>query len=380
MTKKKIAIIVTSVLMVKFFLVPHLKALAKIYDVTLILKNDEPGILLGLDLPVRVILIPIERKVSLFKDINALVLLVKLLKLEKFDLVHTITPKAGLLGTIAAWVSRVPVRIHTFQGEIWANKTGLWRLILRLLDKLVAQLATNLTIVSESERQYLISERIISANKSSVLGKGSISGVDFTRFNINHTKRALLREKLSLTEHDVLFVYVGRLNVDKGLLELGDAFLKLAKEMPNVYLLIVGPDEENVVDQLTGVKSIVGDRLVFKSYTDNPEVEMQPADVFVLPSYREGFGVVVIEAAACGVPAIGSRIYGIIDAIEDGVTGKLFEVGNSVDLYKQMKVLASSSSLRERMGHDAYLRVKRDFVQEVLVNHMVSFYAQLLRH
>lgn len=376
--KKRVAIIVTSVLMVKFFLVPHLKALAKEYDVTLILKNDEPDILRSMDLPLKIIVIPIERKINFFKDIYALILLVNLIWKHKFDLVHTLTPKAGLLGTIAAWINRVPVRIHTFQGEVWANKKGLWRLILRSLDKLVALLTTHLLVVSESERQYLISEKIISERSSSVLGKGSIGGVDFSQFNINPAKRASARTAMHLAENDVLFVYVGRLNLDKGLLDLGEAFRLLAKEMPNVHLLIVGPDEEDIVAKLSYVQEAVGNRLSFQPYTSNPEMVMQASDVLVLPSYREGFGVVVIEAAACGVPAIGSRIYGVVDAIEGDMTGKFFEKGDVLDLYNQMKTLASSKSLREAMGQQAFQRVKRDFVQQDLVNHLIAFYSKLI--
>ena len=376
--KKRVAIVVTSVLMVKFFLVPHLKSLAKIYDVTLIVKNDEPEILLSMDLPLKTIFIPIERKFNFFKDIYALILLVNIIRNQKFDLVHTLTPKAGLLGSLAAWINCVPIRIHTFQGEIWANKKGLWRLILRLLDKLVAKLSTNIIVVSKSERQYLIAERIIPENKSSVIAKGSISGVNFSQFNVDKAKRASLRKLMQLTDEDILFLYVGRLNVDKGLLDLGTAFHLLSKEMPNIHLLIVGPDEENIILKLTAIKEAVGNRLTFQSYTPQPQHVMQSADVLVLASYREGFGVVVIEAAACGVPAIGTNIYGIVDAIEGEVTGKFFEKGNILDLYTQMKVLASSKELREQMGNAAYRRVSLDFLQEDLVDGMVKFYEKLV--
>lgn len=376
--KKKIAVIVTSVLMVKFFLIPHLTALAKVYDVTLILKNDAPEILQGMNLPVKIMLIPIERKIDLFKDIYALFLLIKIIRNENFDLVHTLTPKAGLLATVAAWINQVPVRIHTFQGEVWANKKGLWRFILRCLDKLVAKLTTNILVVSESERQYLIAEKIIAKNKSCVLGSGSISGVDFLRFRKDEANRELLRKELHLDENDILFIYVGRMNIDKGLLDLAQAFDMLAKEMPNVHLQMIGPDEESIISKLAHIKQSVGNRLSYMPYTAMPELAMLPADILVLPSYREGFGVVVIEAAALAIPAIGSRIYGIIDAIEDELTGQLFEKGNVLDLYKQMKILAASKELRLKMGQEAYNRVKRDFVQADLVAKTVDLYSKLL--
>ena len=373
--KKRVAIVVTSVLMVKFFLVPHLKSLAKIYDVTLIVKNDEPEILLSMDLPLKTIFIPIERKFNFFKDIYALILLVNIIRNQKFDLVHTLTPKAGLLGLLAAWINCVPIRIHTFQGEIWANKKGLWRLILRLLDKLVAKLSTNIIVVSKSERQYLIAERIIPENKSSVIAKGSISGVNFSQFNVDKAKRASLRKLMQLTDEDILFLYVGRLNVDKGLLDLGTAFHLLSKEMPNIHLLIAGPDEENIISKLSAIKEVVGNRLTFQSYTPQPQDVMQSADVLVLPSYREGFGVVVIEAAACGIPAIGSNIYGIQDAIVLGETGLFFEKQSISDLLEKMRWMVDNPGERVLMGLKARKRVEMFFNQPDVVNATLEFYA-----
>lgn len=373
--KKRVAIIVTSVLMVKFFLVPHLKSLAKIYDVTLIVKNDEPEILRSLDLPLKIIILPIERKVNFLKDIYVLILLVNKIRNQKFDLVHTFTPKAGLLGSLAAWINCIPIRIHTFQGEIWANKKGLWRLILRLSDKLVAKLSTNIIVVSESERQYLIAEKIIQENKSSVIANGSISGVNFSQFNVDKVKRASLRKLIQLTDEDILFLYVGRLNEDKGLLDLGAAFHLLSKEIQNVHLLITGPDEENIISKLSAIKEVVGNRLTFQSYTSQPQHVMQSADVLVLPSYREGFGVVVIEAAACGIPAIGSNIYGIQDAIVLGETGLFFEKQSIPDLLEKMRWMVDNSGERVLMGLKARKRVEMSFNQTDIVNATLEFYA-----
>lgn len=174
--KPKIAVVVTSVLMVQFFLVPHLEALSKKYEVTLLLKNDQPEILASMRLPCRVVLAPIERKIHLLQDLYGLWFLAVFFWREKFDLVHALTPKAGLLGMAAAWLVRVPIRIFTFQGEIWANRTGLWRWILRSLDKLIGLLATHITVVSHTERSYLINEGIIAENKSCVLGGGLLVG------------------------------------------------------------------------------------------------------------------------------------------------------------------------------------------------------------
>ena len=161
---KRIVIFVTSVYMVRFFLIPHLKALSQKYDVTLILNNDAPEILASIDIPVTIINLPIERKISLFKDFQVLLKSILLFRKEKFDVVHTMTPKGGLIGIVAAFIARIPRRVHTFQGEVWVNKTGFMRILLRMLDRLVSGLSTHLTVVSHGEREFLIQEKIIDKN------------------------------------------------------------------------------------------------------------------------------------------------------------------------------------------------------------------------
>ena len=377
--RKKIALIVTSVLMVRFFLVPHILSLSKKYDLTLILKNDHPEILKDMNLPVRVIEIPIERKISLYRDFLALLRLVFCLKKERFDLVHTITPKAGLLGTIASWIVRCPKRIHTFQGEVWATKKGLYRILLKELDRLVAVLTTNIIVVSKTERDLLIKECVISPEKSTVLANGSISGVDLDRFKFNKEVRYDLRLQLGIEDTQIVFLYIGRLNMDKGVSELFIAFNSLIEQADNVKLLVVGVDEDdfytkkvlNKFPNLNGyVKSV--------SYTETPENYMSASDILVLPSHREGFGMVVIESAAVGIPSIGSDIYGIQDAIVDKLTGLLFEVGNASALCKSMKLLLQNHSMRLQMGENAYQRVVKLFNQNDVIAETLKYYDALL--
>ena len=376
---KKIAIIVTSVLMVRFFLEPHILSLSKKYDLTLILKNDYPEILKDMNLPVRVIEIPIERKISLFKDFFALFKLVFCLKKERFDLVHTITPKAGLLGAIASWVVCCPKRLHTFQGEVWATKKGIYRILLKQLDRLVGMLSTNITVVSQTERDFLVKEGVISSEKSSVLANGSIGGVNLNRFKFDKEVRENLRFQLGIKDSEIVFLYVGRLNKDKGVAELFSAFNSLIEEVDNVRLLVVGVDEDSYyVNSVLNKFPYLSEYIKSVSYTSTPESYMSAADVLVLPSYREGFGMVVIESAAVGIPSIGSDIYGIQDAIVDNITGLLFEVGNTKALCESMKLLSQNSLMRLQMGENAYRRVVDLFDQDYVVDEMVKYYDSLL--
>lgn len=378
-TRPKVAVVLTSVLQVRFFLMPHLRALAERYDVTLILKDDHPDLLAHLDLPLKVVIAPIERPIRPIQDLQGLLFLIRLFWRERFDLVHTLAPKAGLLGMLAAWLTRTPVRWHTFQGEAWASRTGLMRWLLRTSDRLVSGLATHVTTVSPSERELLIEEGILSREKSCVLANGSIGGVDLERFKPDTERRLSLRAELGLRPEDVLFLYLGRLNVDKGLLELAQAFAQLASEQHHVHLRFVGPDEEGMQERLAPLLTSCADRVSFAAYTPRPEDSMQAADILVLPSYREGLPVVIIEAAGLQVPAIASRIYGTIDALKDQETGLLFTVRDVNDLLKQMRLLASNAELRERLGRQARARVEQTFDQQLVIKAFLDYYEQLLQ-
>ena len=378
MKKKKIAIVVASVLQVKFFLIPHLNRLSDIYDVTLILNNDHPEILESIDLPISIIEVPIRRKVSVWHDLCALYALTNLFLKQDFDLVHTMNPKAGLLGMIAAWLARVEIRVHTFQGEFWVNKEGLARHFFLSLDKLVGFLATNLLVVSSSERDFLIAEGVVSPKKSIVLANGSIGGVDLEKFKPNWEMRNSIRVNLSISEQAILFLYIGRLTREKGLVELIEAFT-LFPDDAQVFLLLVGPDEDGINAEYSKLIDSPNSRVRIAPYTASPETYMAASDVLVLPSHREGFGVVIIEAAAMGVPAIGSSIYGISDAVQNGVTGFLFEKENVADLFKKMQQLAGNPPLRSSMGVAAALRVKKYFDQKIVVESFVDYYKLLIK-
>lgn len=379
-SKPRIAVFVTSVYMVHFFLEPHLNALAKEYDVTLILNNDAPEILSKLNIPVRIVEFPIERKIALKRDFIALTKAILLFHREKFDLIHTMTPKAGLIGILAAFLTGTPNRIHTFQGEVWATRTGMMRTLLRFLDRLVSKLATRLIVVSDSERNFLINEKIIDVDKSSVIANGSIGGVNLAKFEADKAAREVSRNELGLNKNDIMYLYLGRLNKEKGLIILRDAFSKLSDEenAANYYLMLVGPDEDNIEDFFNAtVPNELRSRIFFRPHTDTPENYMNLADIFVLPSLREGFGVVVIEAAALGLPSICSDIYGLNDALIDNVTGLFFEVGNAHDLCSKMKLLGTDKTLRRHLGNSARTRVLENFDQKQVLSAFLDFYVKL---
>lgn len=373
--KHRICFVVSSIMTVKAFLMDQLTALRREYDVTVIANTDEVNLLAPLG--VRLVSFAIERPVSPSNDAKALARLITFFRQERFDVVHSMTPKAGLLAMMASTVAAVPFRIHTFTGQVWATRSGAAREVLKTADRLLAALTTHALVDSPSQARFLDGEGVLSSKKSTVLGEGSVCGVDTARFRPDAASRARVRDAFGITDHDVAFLYLGRLQREKGLLELAAAFGSLAKEDARLHLLVVGPDEEGLTPSIERRAGVAVPRVHFVGYTDTPNLYMAAADVFCLPSYREGFGSVVIEAASAGVPAIGSRIYGLTDAIEEGTTGLLVPSRSEGELRDAMAMLANDDALRRAMGTAARERAERHFSSQRLTQAMVDFYRAL---
>jgi len=374
--KKKICIAVSTPMTVVAFLRCQLLIINKSYDLS-VLANATSGIFLQeLGINAQFKSIPIARKVRPVADIIALIKATIYFFLHPFDLVHSFTPKAGLISMLASWISRVPVRIHTFTGQVWATKSGISRLALKSLDKMTASFATHILVDSHSQRDFLIENNILSPLKASVLGSGSISGVNMQRFSPNPSFRSQFKSENNIRGDDTVFLYVGRLNRDKGIPELITAFEETSQIMTKTWLLVVGPDEESMDQFLEN--SVVRDRIIRIGFTTTPELFMAASDVFVLPSYREGFGSTIIEAAACGLPAIASRIYGLTDAVVDGQTGILFEPGSITELAAAMIRFAQDPEERCRMGEAARGRAAKEFNMQMMTDYIMQFYQDAL--
>lgn len=316
--------------------------------------------------------VEIRREMAPFRDLLALVKLWKFYRTKKFQAVATVTPKGGLLGMMAAWIALIPVRVHWFTGQVWATKKGSTRLALKLLDRLTALCATHVLADSASQRDFLIGERIVRANKISVLGQGSISGVDTNRFRPNSGERQRIRSELQIPDDALCLLYMGRMKKEKGVTDLLDAFLHLRKELANLHLLLVGPDEEKLIPESKM------DGLHIVGYTKKAEVYMAAADIICLPSYREGFGSVLIEGAACALPAVASRIYGVTDAVVENVTGLLHPAGDIEALTDSLRRLVSDERLRKELGKNAYERSVTSFEAGHLENLFSQFLERLL--
>lgn len=328
---------------------------------------------------VNIIHLPIERDINLFADFKALILLIKIIYNKKFSLVHSVSPKAGLLTAIASWVNRTENRLHTFTGQVWVTQIGIKRWFLKILDKVIVLLNTNILIDSFSQQNFLINEKIVTKKSSIVLGKGSISGVDLNRFLPSKKYRRSIRKQLKINDKFLIFLFVGRIKKEKGIFELIRAFNDISKDHDNLALLIVGHDEENLKHELIEHSKFSNKIIKFIDFTKTPEQYMAASDVFILPSYREGFGSVVIEAAACGLPSIGSNIYGLSDAIEEDKSGFLVPARSYILLKKAMLKLINNNELRYEMGLNARKRAISKFSQDKMTSHILKLYKRLLK-
>ena len=374
---RTLCFVVSTPLTASAFLRPHMRALGVSNRVSLVANTATADTSWTNEVGVRVLSAPIVRPIAPLRDLVALLRLVRLLREYRFDIVHSVTPKAGLLAMLAARIARVPIRIHTFTGQVWATRRGPARAFLRAMDRLIASCATHVLVDSRSQRDFLIANRVVTASKSSVLGDGSICGVDAGRFKPDEAARQRVRHEAAIPDDAVVFLFLGRLSRDKGVLDLARAFAALASANASAYLALVGPDEEELRREIGEIVSTCADRVRHVDYTARPQDFMAAADVFCLPSYREGFGQVALEAAACGLPVIASRIYGVVDAVSEGESGLLHPPGDVPALRAQMETLLRDAALRARLGGAGRERALRDFSAARITQALLDYYGAL---
>jgi len=378
--KKKIAFVVAIPLTAQAFLMDHFSRLQEYFEVHLVACfPDEDSKNIFVDKGIICHNVPIRRTINIKSDLKGLLSLKRLFKQEKFASVHSVTPKAGLLTAFAGWMARVPVRIHIYTGQVWATQKGAMRMLLKLMDKIIATLDTNLLVDGKSQRAFLIKEGVLKEKNSQVLANGSISGVKLERFVISNEIRQRERKKLGFADDNVVYIFLGRLNHDKGIGELYEAFNQLVEDCPKARLLFYGMDEEGYIDKLKDYHNIVlNENFFFPGLTNAPYEALQGGDVFVLPTWREGFGSSVIEAQALGLPAITSDAYGVIDASEPDVTSLRCKVNDPVGLYLCMKKYYDDPELRKLHGAEGRKRVEEKFNNNIVSQAWLEYYKGLL--
>lgn len=376
---KKICFVVASPYTALSFLKDHIKALSAIYEVYLVANQAIPSVIESLDIK-DFKCIQIERNINIQSDVRALLELHKYFKEQKFEAVHSVTPKAGLITALAAYLAQIPHRIHIFTGQVWATKHGMMRFLLKYMDKMIVKLDNHILVDGKGQRQFLINNHIVSTANSRVLGDGSICGVNTNNFIPNQNTKKNIRMELQIPNDKTVFVFMGRLNKDKGITELLTAYDRICNTYKNTFLVLFGNDEGNYQDtfsQYTNIKNHTN--FLYYGRTDKPYEMLQVADVFVLPTYREGFGSSVIEASCLGIPVICSDAYGVMDAMVDNKTGLRCKVADVDSLYQCMEKLSMNPNLRQELGSNGRERVLKYFSNDRLTKLWVEFYRNILK-
>ena len=373
---KKLCFVATVPAVLHSFLKEHISSCAQKWAVSIV-SSPIDAVLLR-DIPAPFIPLPIERKASPWRDLLTLFRLAMLFRRERFDLVHSIMPKTGFLSMLAAWMTGVPNRIHTFTGQVWANKRGWRRRVFKQFDKLIVLFATHILVDSPSQRDFLVSEGVLPKGKGMVIGHGSICGIDAHRFHPDAQTNKTVRAELRIGLEQTVILFLGRLNRDKGMPELATVFADIATHHADVMLVLVGAEEDFPFARIQEICGKHSDRLRRVNFTPSPERYMATADIFCLPSHREGFGQVIIEAGASGVPAVASRIYGITDAVEEGKTGLLFPAGDTAALKQALLELIENRDLRRQMGEAARVRALELFPGDEIIQGVLALYVRLL--
>lgn len=326
--------------------------------------------------------LPITRTISPFTDLYTLIRLVIFFAKHKPDIVHTHTPKAGLLGMMAAWICSVPVRMHTVAGLPLTEATGLKRFILRWTERITYACAHRVYPNSKHLHTYILSEFKVWGSKFKVIGNGSSNGIDtdfFLRNNELIQQARTIRHQYNIPEEAVVFSFAGRMVKDKGVKELVHAFKKLNVAFP-VKLLLIGPYEEH--DPLSPeVLAEIGNNndIIAAGFQQDVRPWIMASDVFVFPSYREGFPNVVMQAACLEVPCIVSDINGCNEIIRHNETGLIVPVKDSDALHQSMTVLANDKEKRASFSRTSRAFVVQNFDQQYVWNMLLQEYESLLR-
>ena len=329
---------------------------------------------------VRTIAVPMERHISLWKDFVSLIRMVWVFMIERPTMVHSMTPKAGLICMMAGWLTRVPVRVHTFTGLVWPTSTGMKRKILMFTDRLTCACATHIIPEGEGVKNDLIRGGI--TNKPlRVLGYGSCKGINLEYFQASE-KLKVESEQLRIPG-GFMFLYVGRITRDKGINELVEAFVRLHKEHPNTRLILVGSSEDSLDPVSLSTKALIAQvensiEAVGAKYGDELLAYYAAADCYVQPSYREGFPNTVLEAGAMDLPCIVTDINGSREIIKNRVNGMIVEPQNEEALYRAMNIMLTSKIDRENMAGRARKMIADRFEQGFVRKCLYDFYDKVL--
>ena len=353
------------------------------FEVTAISSEKDRLLKYGKQESVATHYLPLTRKITPIKDVWAVWKLYKFLKKEKPQIVHSHTPKAGIVSMLASYFARVPNRLHTVAGLPLLETKGIKRKLLNYVEKLTYRFATKVYPNSQGLYEIILKEKFTIPNKLKIIGKGSTNGIDTEYFNPNHFSKEDFKRKrkeLQIPDTDFVFLFVGRLVGDKGINELVNAFEKLQKESENCSLLLVGPFEDELDPLLINTKESIdkNNKIILTGYQEDVRIFYVISNVFVFPSYREGFPNVVMQAGAMGFPSIVTNINGCNEIIEDGINGLLIRKKDKNDLFQKMQHLYTNNDLTNKLGASARKKVQKSYERKNVLESLLKEYRELI--
>ena len=328
-------------------------------------------------------IIPFTRKITPIKDLIATFRLYCLLIKEKPDIVHTHTPKAGIVGMIASFLARVPVRIHTVAGLPLIEVTGFKRIILNFVEKFTYKCSTKVYPNSYGLKDIILKNRFTTKNKLKIIGNGSSNGIDTSFFDpklFSLKEKNKLKSELGIEKNDFVFIFIGRLVADKGINELVEVFNELCSDLKDIKLLLVGPFEEELDPLSEKTKRLIRihDKIISVGYQSNVRPFFAISNSLVFPSYREGFPNVVMQAGSMSLPSIVTDINGCNEIIENNVNGKVIKPKSVSAIYDAMLEMYTDKQLYNLIKDKTRDIIKQRYERKLFWDLLLGEYNNLL--
>ncbi len=386
MGRQKIIRITTTAVSMRIILRGQLRYMNRFYDIVGVTSRDKSHFdKISSQEGIHIIEVPMLRSIHPFRDIQSLWKMVRVLRTERPDIVHTHTPKAGLTGMLSAWMTGVPHRIHTVGGMPMMEMKGIKKYIVRLTEKITYACAQHVWPNSRGLMQYIIDENLCRPSKLKVIGHGASNGVDTQRFDPDDEKVRLegrrIRSELGFSQEDIIIIFVGRFAREKGIMELYQAVDTLTRDNKNIHLVLLGVFENDHGSLSADEQELIKrhPNIHHPGRADDVRPYLSMSDIFVLPSYREGFPNALMEAAAMAMPCIATDINGCNELIEHDVNGWLVPVKDDESLRQALSLLINNKEKREQLGSKARRTMISQFDNHIVWEAMHEAYRQILK-
>lgn len=381
-TKKKLVRMTTVPESLGKLLEGQLKFMSSYYEVIGVSSNKEVLKKVGNREGVSVFSLELTRKITPIKDLIAVYQLYKFLKKESPFIIHTHTPKAGIVGMLSSYLAKVPNRIHTVAGLPLVEKRGFKRKVLNFVEVLTYFFATQVYPNSKGLQDFILKEKFTFKGKLKIIGNGSSNGIDLNFFKpdlITEEEKNKLKIELKIDDEDFVFIFVGRLVGDKGINELVKAFVKLSKKNKNVKLLLVGPFEEDLDPLSQETKTVINneEEIISVGFQKDVRKYFAISDTLVFPSYREGFPNVVMQAGAMKIPSIVSDINGCNEIIAKGVNGDIIEVKSESAIFEKMCFYLENKGVVAEKGQRSRKIIKDNYDRKLIWETLLKEYKEL---